>query len=779
MAQPLAKRRAYGYVHDPSEQFLENPPLIPTFGSVVYPFSPQHIPHEAQTVFQAGEILHAPYGSFPYFSEQYHQQPQDHDHHQQYYQPDYRSYPRKRQRTDTMPIPSLFSQGHPGQDDEKSPVTGQSEREDDSGGSFIGALGRCLGSVGMCPPYANYETASAYHSVTTSTAAYDGTVSRAYSTDLLSPVHTQVPEYPVTSTSGPVQAGLFDMEDPTPANHLQNYPPLQPVSSFGGQPTTSPENMVYPSLDADQGYLKSEASPVFLKSEGVGQGFRASEFHGGPTPMQPGETECAYAGVPRAEDDSYMRHSLNYQLPPRYRIPHGYVHADGLGSQQLDHCQVVSQGSGLEVVLPNHKPPSTKRGPFKNQEKRQQTAHVRKIGSCIRCRMQRIRCETNTDAPDDDDAPCDGCKKILANSKIHRLPCRRWKITEVKLFKPGQVKGYEWTRRWKDGTAGPDIGQWASLEVKIIRLTEGYGDGVELRVRRFVPQPGDKLERTWVENGKLQRRWIEPYALIDLDGAKASYETYLRSGLTQMCKALLGPTQKLLWRTYEFAILRAQRPDITTEERDLIRKTLDLWAAVRLTTKSFEIIGEETLGIPNTNGPVPIPPVMGAQIDNILLNQTLPKLRRETLETLQTMTQAKKQRTWLTTYLVTFILLHNVALITAHDEGYAKKHGMETRFARKDMVEQYHLGANIFLAYYHYCNKSVYPFSKDCKDSDLQNLAELDQASISFVQYTRNYAEEHKYQWDELRAAREYGNDYYFLSQLYEQDWSPQPTIVD
>lgn len=229
-----------------------------------------------------------------------------------------------------------------------------------------------------------------YHSATPTTA-YDGAVSRAYSTDLLSPVHTQVPEYPVASSSGPGQTGLFDMEDPTSANQLQNYPPLQPGNHFGNQPTTSPENMVYPSLDADQGYLKSEASPVFLKSEGVGQGFRGSEFQSGPTPMQPGEAECAYAGVPRVEDNSYMRHSLNYQLPPRYRVPHGYVHADGLGSEHLDHCQVVSQGNGLEVVLPNHKPPSTKRGPFKNQEKRQQTAHVRKIGSCIRCRMQRIR----------------------------------------------------------------------------------------------------------------------------------------------------------------------------------------------------------------------------------------------------------------------------------------------------------------------------------------------------------------------------------------------------
>ncbi|KUI56559.1 hypothetical protein VP1G_03871 [Cytospora mali] len=662
-----------------------------------------------------------------------------------------------------MPIP-LFSQGNPGQGDhEKSPVSGQSEREDGSRGSLMGALGSCLG-VGVCPPYTTYQTVPAYQSAP-SVTGYDSAVSRAYSAEMLSPVRAPIHEYPVVTSSGPGQTGLFDIEDPAHTTHLPNYPPLQPVSHYGSQPTTSPESMVYPSLDTDQDFLKSETSPVYLKSEGMGQGFRAPGFPNVSTPMQPGESTYAHDSVSRAEDGSYIRHGLiNYQLPPRYRITHAYAHPDGLASEQVDHCQIVSQGNGLEVVLPNHKPPSTKRGPFKNQEKRQQTAH----------------CEINPEAPDDDDAPCDGCKKILANSKIHRLPCRRWKITEVKLFKPGQVKGYEWTCRWKDGTAGPDIGQWANPEVKIIRLTEGYGDGVELRVRRFVPQPGDKLERTWVEDGKMQRRWIEPYALIDLEAAKASYETYLRSGLTKMCKALLGPTEKLLWRTYEFAILRAQRPDTTEEERELIRKTLDLWAAVRLTTKSFEIIGKETLGIPKAKGqPVPIPPVMGAQIDNILLNQTLPKLRRETLETLQTMTQAKKPKTWLTTYLVSFILLHNVALITAHDEGYAKKHGMETRFARKDMVEQYHLGANIFLAYYHYCNKSVYPFSKECKDSDLQNLAELDQTSINFVKYTRSYVEGHKSQWEEFRAAKKYGNDYYFLSQLYEQDWSPQPTIVD
>lgn len=67
---------------------------------------------------------------------------------------------------------------------------------------------------------------------------------------------------------------------------------------------------------------------------------------------------------------------------------------------------------------------------------------------------------------------------------------------------------------------------------------------------------------------------------------------------------------------------------------------------------------------------------IGAQLDKMLLDHILTKLRRETLELLQQMTQQKKPKTWLTTYLVSFILLHNVALITQHDNAYAEKHWM-------------------------------------------------------------------------------------------------------
>ncbi len=53
------------------------------------------------------------------------------------------------------------------------------------------------------------------------------------------------------------------------------------------------------------------------------------------------------------------------------------------------------------------------------------------------------------------------------------------------------------------------------------------------------------------------------------------------------------------------------------------------------------------------------------------------------------------------------------------------------------------LGANTLLAYFHYCNKAIYPFSAECKDQDLQTLAELDDDAIKFVHDTRQLAAKH------------------------------------
>lgn len=143
----------------------------------------------------------------------------------------------------------------------------------------------------------------------------------------------------------------------------------------------------------------------------------------------------------------------------------------------------------------------------------------------------------------------------------------------------------------------------------------------------------------------------------------------------------------LLWETYGMAWNLYRDPATQMEERDLLSKALKLWVATRLTTTSTVIVGEETLGMPRDimprsspqHGKIPLPPVMGAQIDMILISNVQTMLRREMLDKLQRIIQQNKQSTWLTTYLVTFVLLHNIALITKHDHNYAKKHGMQVR----------------------------------------------------------------------------------------------------
>jgi len=231
-----------------------------------------------------------------------------------------------------------------------------------------------------------------------------------------------------------------------------------------------------------------------------------------------------------------------------------------------------------------------------------------------------------------------------------------------------------------------DIGTWESADSRVIHVTEGYtGRSVRLQVRRFQPQDGDKLDRSWVSEGIKKSVKIPPFAIVDMESAKSSFDEYIKNGLLDCCKLLLGP-EKLLWQTYALAIKIMGSPSTNESERRLLVSTLDLWMSVRLTTKSFEIVGGETLDMPQDliqdesnplHGKIPLPPVMGAQIDSVLIHQIQPQLRRRTLEELQKMTQDKKQKTWLTTYLVTFILLHNIALITKHDADYARKHGIK------------------------------------------------------------------------------------------------------
>ena len=275
---------------------------------------------------------------------------------------------------------------------------------------------------------------------------------------------------------------------------------------------------------------------------------------------------------------------------------------------------------------------------------------------------------------------CEACEKVTP--KVARIPCLRHKITDALLSKTSQVPGHEWTTRWKDNTVLDDSFQWAASELREVHIAEGYtGTFVTLQVRRFVPVAGDRTKRSWVVNGVKRSVEIPPYAIADMELARTQYRTYVDTGprLMEMCKRILGPQNKLLWRTYMMAFQVLQDPHTPLNQQNLLKKTLELWMSIRLSTKSCFLVGDEVLGMSSEilsnagplQGNAPLPPVMGAQIDSILINDLQLQLRHVALDMHQKMTTENKLNTWFTQYLTTFILLHNISLVIKHDASYA------------------------------------------------------------------------------------------------------------
>ncbi len=104
--------------------------------------------------------------------------------------------------------------------------------------------------------------------------------------------------------------------------------------------------------------------------------------HGGSMILSPGET--VQQSPPTLLPD----------LAPRYdAVPPPTMHHQHYTPPQ-DHLAISAYMARTNLGMPAQpypRPPAARRGPFKDQSDRQRTAQTRKDGSCIRCRMQRIR----------------------------------------------------------------------------------------------------------------------------------------------------------------------------------------------------------------------------------------------------------------------------------------------------------------------------------------------------------------------------------------------------
>lgn len=112
-----------------------------------------------------------------------------------------------------------------------------------------------------------------------------------------------------------------------------------------------------------------------------------------------------------------------------------------------------------------------------------------------------------------------------------------------------------------------EISSWASPEVKTITVTQEVGGtSYELRVREFVPQPGDSLERTWFSNGEHKSHKTANYAIANMRVTSAILQRFVHGnvGVTiahsvNHADMLLGPTYRMALKLQTQAEVRYQR----------------------------------------------------------------------------------------------------------------------------------------------------------------------------------------------------------------------------
>lgn len=219
----------------------------------------------------------------------------------------------------------------------------------------------------------------------------------------------------------------------------------------------------------------------------------------------------------------------------------------------------------------------------------------------------------------------------------------------------------------------------------------------------------------------------------------------------------------------------ANTNDQTEEEKRLLRDAVLLWVAVRMSSTTEWVCGDDELGMSPITDPsspywqhTPLPSVMSAQGQIIAYPKILKPLKESVVRRLHRLSSAADPRKyWFTIYLTYFFLLHSCALGTRRNEEYARQinakvgwknnlrheppqsmhryrvvliYGYEqTRYANPGAISKFHQGLNILLLDFHQSNKGQLPFalterSEDPKEFEV--IANLNEDQVLFMRET-------------------------------------------
>ncbi|KAL8377448.1 hypothetical protein RB595_008230 [Gaeumannomyces hyphopodioides] len=386
------------------------------------------------------------------------------------------------------------------------------------------------------------------------------------------------------------------------------------------------------------------------------------------------------------------------------------------------------------------------RGKF-TDEKRLETARTRKNGACIRCKCQRVRCDP-TD-PDDPSAPCQSCLKVNQNSKkmIHACICRRYRLTEMVLSRQG---GLGMTTRWS-GTLMKDVSDRVDDLVRTVELKIFYSHHpqrpdlyhypIRFAVHRFRPKEGDVLHRRWKTRDNVPMiTEMTPFALNDINQSAADLEQFIGDHVFEAMRAAVQDSELIVRETYEMAIdyFRSLEPE--HEERIFLGNLFKLWFAMRLTTGSAYISGQDKLDMFSETHPdyplgerISLPRMITAQVDSILSTKFLKPGTTKVTKCLEKFLRSNDSAYWFSLYLSIFIILHEISVATKDRGRYARDNQLPTRFSLPSVVREQHFGANNLLAHWHYYKTEIDPSNVESWKLHKSSMGRMSQSQRNFV----------------------------------------------
>ncbi|KAL2271980.1 hypothetical protein VTJ83DRAFT_1351 [Remersonia thermophila] len=425
-----------------------------------------------------------------------------------------------------------------------------------------------------------------------------------------------------------------------------------------------------------------------------------------------------------------------------------------------------------------------RRGPFNDPQRQAETAKTRGLKACVRCQMQKIRCQPDPNHPA---GICLTCKNV-SKPTLHTLECRRWRLAECTLYRKGKPRGLEFTLRWSNMTLA-NITDWESPDVRVIDVESTVCPvPLRLHVRKFKPLKGkDATHKTWVDKTGIRKfKPTTPYAIVNMKDAAQHMKAYIAKYFFASMECVLKGRDQWVVETYSFAQKYICRVE-SEEEKKLLKNFFRLWFAIRRTSTVEHIVGNDTLDMqPETEdesfplfGKVPLPPVMIYQLDAILTLGVLDPLRKQVLEDFQKLVQTANPNNWMTVYLITFMLLHSCSMITHENYNNARKHGLRRRYSMPNFISEHHQSANVILHHYHYRTESCNPFKQDWTQRHRTPFANMSPEDIMFLERTKELLAQRESIIKKNKEIKLYEHELYFVAQMFEQGWSPRDTVIE